>query len=79
MIMKNTYWTFKIRKQPWYGWLLRIVWLTWLVFWAEVAVGSWKETEPRAFTISLIVFLVSLFLGFLLWLWGYRKFKKANI
>jgi hypothetical protein len=55
-------------KLPWAIWALRIVWLIWLAFWAEVAVGSWKELEKRAFAISLVVFVVSLLAGVGLWL-----------
>jgi len=68
----------KIRKRPWFIWILRAVWLIWVLFWLEATVGSWKEMETRAFVISLIIFLVSLIAGILLWLWGYLRFKKAN-
>lgn len=77
MKIKDPYLILKVRKRPWSIWLLRIVWFVWLIFWAEVALGSWKEGEPRAFSITLVVFLISLILGILLWLWRYKKFKKA--
>jgi len=78
---KKIYSTLKIRKRPWYIWLLRFLWLVWLVFWAEVSIGSRQEMEPRAFTIALVIFLVSLVLGVLIWLIGYLKLKimsKSN-
>jgi len=69
----------KIRKRPFYVWFLRAVWLVWIIFWADVAIGSHQEMEERAFVISLVIFLVSLAIGFLLWLRGYRRFKKTNM
>jgi len=76
MVNKGTYTVLNIRRRPWYIWVLRAIWFLWLLFWAEVTVGSGKELEQRAFVISLIVFLLSLILGLLLWLWGYIRFKK---
>jgi len=73
---KKTYSTVKIRKRSWYAWILWLLWVVWLVFWAEVSVGSWKEWEPRAFVIALVIFSVSFVLGVLIWLWNYLKFKK---
>ena len=78
MVDKGKYTVLKIRKNAWFIWVIRVIWFLWLLFWAEVTVGSWKEAEQRAFVISLIIFFVSLFLGILLWLYGYRKFKKAK-
>jgi len=78
MAEKGTFTVLKIRKRPWYIWVLRAVWFIWLLFWAEVTVGSGKELEPGAFVISLIVFLLSLIFGLLLWFWSYLKFKKAK-
>ena len=75
---ESVYIVLKIRKRAWYVWLWRISWFIWLVFWAEVAIGSFKELEQKAFKISWTIFLVSLGLGFLLWLWGYIKFKKRK-
>ncbi len=72
----NLYHTLKIRKKPFYIWILRIIWLVWLIFWAEVALGSKAELEPRAFAISLIVFFISLLAGLILWLVGLKKFKN---
>jgi hypothetical protein len=76
MEAKDSHRFLKIRKKPWYIWLLRLVWLTWIVFWAEVAWGSWKELEPRASFIALGILVFSLIVGILLWVWGYRRFRK---
>jgi len=75
---KNAYWIFRIRKRPFYIWLLRILWVLWLVFWAEVTLGSKAELEPRAFAISISIFLISLLAGFILWLIRLRKFRKQK-
>jgi len=77
MAEKGKFLVVKIRKSTWLIWGLRVIWILWLLFWAEVSVGSWKELERRAFVISLVILLVSLFVGSLLWLWGYLKHKKA--
>lgn len=73
---KDTYHSLKIRKKPWYVWLLRFVWLAWIIFWTEVAWGSWKELEPRAVSISLGILLISLVVGISLWFWGRRGASK---
>jgi hypothetical protein len=78
MAEKGKFLVVKIRKSTWLIWVLRAIWFLWLLFWAEVTVGSWKELEQRAFVISLIIFLVSLFSGLFLWLWGYIRFKKVS-
>jgi hypothetical protein len=72
----NPHWIFKIRKRPFYIWLLRFLWVLWLVFWAEVALGSKAELEPKAFVISLVIFFISLLIGIVLWLLGIKRFKK---
>ncbi|MBD3413975.1 MAG: hypothetical protein GF421_06060 [Candidatus Aminicenantes bacterium] len=74
----NGYWTFKIRKKPLYIWILRLAWVLWLVFWAEVALGSKAELETRAFFISLSVLFVSLFVGLMWWWIGLNKHKKQS-
>jgi len=77
MAEKGKFIVVKIRKSTWSIWGLRIIWVLWLLFWAEFAMGSWKELEQRAFVISLVILLLSLALGSFLWLWGYLKHKKA--
>ncbi|TES85233.1 MAG: hypothetical protein E3J89_04925 [Candidatus Aminicenantes bacterium] len=78
MAEKGKFLVVKIRKSTWLIWGLRVIWIFWLLFWAEFTVGSWKELERRAFVISLVILLVSLFVGSLLWLWGYIRFKKVS-
>jgi hypothetical protein len=78
MEAKDTYHSLKIRRKPWYTWLLRLVWLAWLIFWMEVALGSWKEVEERAAIISLVILMFSLVLGILLWSWGRLRPKKES-
>jgi len=73
MDKKNMYAVLKIRKRPYYIWILRLIWLAWLLFWVEVAIGSGQELEPKAFNISLVIFLVSLVIGLFLWFKGIRK------
>jgi hypothetical protein len=76
---ESVYSVLKIRKRAWYVWLWRIAWIIWLVVWAEVAKGSLMEFEQKALKISSTIFLVSLGLGLVLWLWGSIKFKKRII
>ncbi len=78
MAEKGKFLVVKIRKSPRSVWGLRVIWVLWLLFWTEVAVGSWKELEKRAFVTSLIIILVSLASGLFLWLWRNLKHKKAT-
>ena len=78
MAEKGKFLVVKIRKSTWLIWGLRVIWILWLLFWAEFTVGSWKELERRAFVIALVIFSVSLFSGLFLSLWGYIKHKKAT-
>jgi protein-S-isoprenylcysteine O-methyltransferase Ste14 len=78
METKDMYHSLKIRKKPWYTWLLRLIWLAWVIFWLEVALGSWKEVEPRAAIISVVILVVSLAIGILLWSWGRLKPKEES-
>jgi hypothetical protein len=57
---------------------MRLVWLVWLIFWAEVTWGSWKELEPRAAIISLSILVFSFAVGILIWFWGRLRQKKAT-
>ena len=65
-----------IRKRPWYVWLGRGIWVFWLLVWLEIAVGSYLETEFLAFRTSLKVFVVSLLLGVLLYVWRLRQSRQ---
>ena len=76
MDKKNKFAVIKIRKRPFYIWILRLIWLAWLFFWFEIAVGSKQELEPRAFIIALVIFLVSLLIGLFFWQKGIRKKQK---
>jgi hypothetical protein len=76
---KVTYHFLKVRKKPWYIWLLRLVWLTWIIFWVEVAWGSWKELEPRAAVISPGILVFSLVAAILLWFWGGRRRNNSTL
>ncbi len=78
MAEKEKFLVVKIRKSTWSIWGLRVIWVLWLLFWAEFAIGSWKELEQKAFVISLVILLVSLVLGSFLWLWRYIRFKKVS-
>jgi hypothetical protein len=78
MAEKGKFLVVKIRKSTWLIWGLRVIWILWLLFWAEFAIGSWKELEQKAFVISLVILLVSLFVGSFLWLWRYIRFKKVS-
>ena len=66
-----------VRRRPWYAWATWIVFGLWCLFWAEAALGSWQETEPRAYAISLVVLLVSLIVGFHVWLWRHLRTGKT--
>ena len=77
--MENkNYINIRIRKRPWYVWLMRVIWILWLLFWLEVTIGSWKEMEYRAFYISLVILVTSFIIGLLLWLIGHSKKSKVE-
>jgi len=75
---KKIYANIKVRTYPWYIWIFRLIWLAWLVFWADVAIGSWKEMEQRAFILSVVVWLISVLFGFVIWLIGLRKSRRKS-
>lgn len=70
--------TLRIRKRPWYVWLLRAIWVLWLLFWLEFAIGSKQEIEPQAFSIAVRVLIVSLLLGLGLYFWRLRESRKGK-
>ena len=74
----ENYINIRIRKRPWYVWLIRAIWILWLLFWLEATIGSWKEVEYRAFYISLIILVISFIVGLLIWLIGYLKKSKIK-
>ena len=70
--------TLRVRKRPWYVWLLRAVWTIWILFWLEFAVGSKQEIEPQAFSIAVKVLIVSVLLGLGLYFWRLREERKGD-
>jgi|GEM_PF-1344582 len=75
---ESGYRTFRIRKRPWYVWLLRAIWWLWMLFWLEFAIGSRQELEPQAFSIAVRVLIVSLLLGLALYFWKLRADRKGK-
>ncbi len=75
---ESGYLTLRIRKRPWYVWVLRAVWVLWLLLWLEFAIGSWREHEPHAFSIAVRVLIVSLLLGLGLYFWKLREEKEGK-
>jgi hypothetical protein len=73
------YLTLRIRKRPWYVWLLRAVWVLWLLFWLEFAIGSKQELEPQAFSTAVKVLIVSVLLGLGLYFWRLREGRKRKV
>lgn len=76
MNKNDIYKAIKIRRRPYYTWILRILWIVWLLFWLDLVVGSHQEWEPRAFQISLAVIVISFFLGLILWIRGIQRARK---
>ena len=75
---KSDHLTLRIRKRPWYVWLLRVVWVLWILFWLEFAIGSKQELEPQAFSIAVKVLIVSVLLGLGLYFWRLRSSGKGQ-
>ena len=78
MLDRREYTILKFRRKPWYVWILRFVWLAWLVLWLEVAVGFGLEMEARAGAIAKGVFLASLVLGLVIWFVGRRSDSRRR-
>lgn len=72
MAQKADHFIVRIRNRPWYVWMLRFVWILWLLFWLEFAIGSKQEVEQQAFSIAVKVLIVSVFLGLGLYFWKLR-------
>ena len=64
--MSNNF-TIKVKKRPWYEWLLWVVWALILMFIYQNAVTSGSELEPRAATIFWVSFVVWLLAGGVIW------------
>ena len=72
------YVTFRIRRRPWYVWMLRAMWVLWILFWLEFAIGSRQELEPQAFATAVKVLIVSVLLGLGLYFWRLREARKGS-
>ena len=70
--------TLRVRKRPWYVWLLRAVWCVWILAWLEFAIGSKQEIAPQAFSIAVKVLIVSVLLGLGLYFWRLREERKGE-
>jgi hypothetical protein len=75
---EQSYLTLRIRKQPWYVWVLRVVWVVWIIAWFEFAIGSKQELEPQAFATAVKVLIVSVLLGLGLYFWRLRESGKGS-
>ncbi|MDT8304675.1 MAG: hypothetical protein RRC07_01965 [Anaerolineae bacterium] len=60
--MSDNY-TVKLKRRPWYAWLLWAVWLFLLIFIAQNAITSGQELEGRAAMIFWISFAVLFIAG----------------
>ncbi len=78
MEKETGYLTLQIRKRPWYVWLLRAMWVLWIVFWLEFAIGSKQELEPQAFATAVKVLIVSVLLGLGLYFWRLRESRRGK-
>ena len=59
--------TIKIKKRPFYEWLLWLIWAIILVFIFQNARTSGTELEPRAASIFWVSFVVWLLAGAVVW------------
>lgn len=59
--------TIKIKKRPWYEWLLWAIWLYLDIFIAKNASASSQELEPRAAAIFWVVFALFTLAGLVVW------------
>lgn len=57
----------KIKKRPWYEWLLWVIWAVVLGLIFQNAVASGAELESRAATIFWVSFVVWLAAGGVVW------------
>jgi hypothetical protein len=64
---KNLY-NIKIRRRPWWMWLLAALWLVVEVFFLQCALASPAEHEPRATLIFWVLFAVIAVAGALIWI-----------
>lgn len=57
----------KVKKRPWYEWILWGIWAVILLFILQNAVASGSELEPRATMIFWVSFAVWLLAGVVIW------------
>ena len=76
--IETGYLTLRIRKRPWHVWSLRAIWVLWILFWFEFALGSKQELEPQAFSTAVKVLIVSLLLGLGLYFWRLREGQNGK-
>lgn len=73
--MENGCHTIRIRRRPWWAWLLAALWLLLVVVGAQTAVASHWESECRAAAISWTLVAALLVAGGAMWLRGRRSGK----
>ncbi len=57
----------KVKKRPWYEWILWALWFIVLLFILQNAIGSGAELESRATIIFWVSFVVWLLAGVVVW------------
>jgi len=57
----------KVRRRPWWFWLLSLVWLAAVVLFLQTAIASGAEEEPRAAAISWALTALLVILGAVMW------------
>ena len=65
--MKDDDYTIRIRRRPWWMWLLGALWLAAEIIFLQTAIASHRESEPRAAAISWVIVIVLGIAGVLLW------------
>ena len=59
--------TIRVRRRPWWFWLLALAWLAAEILVAQTAIASGQEGEPRAAAISWLVAAVMTAAGLRVW------------
>jgi hypothetical protein len=67
------YVTVRIPGKPWYVWTAWCALILWILFWCEVAIGSWQEREYQACIIAVVMSALSLGLAV-----GFAWFKQSR-
>lgn len=66
MTKKDEYISIKIKKRLWWQWTLIALLVIWILFWLDIIIGSFKEMEPRAAWIGIIILTTSIALAMFL-------------